>query len=259
MKRAKTKFANVKLGMLMLMALSLLAAAVYSLPSGPTIDLVGNSTKAASGAGVFNQSTNDSAGGYIFFVNLTTTQQNMRWKAFVGNVTGKLTLDDADDKTIYDWTLGSLQGEVYATRESGSVNWTGIACAPLTAAEEENRLMNHTSADDNITATFDGTDHTGFDVGTTAVSNCRTTNIYVNDSKALADTKDDFEEVLLYDKTATYDPSTEEFGNLIYTSIIEENEYDYRNGSSDFQMLVAEGSGSWAGGATAYYFYVELS
>ncbi|MCP3682403.1 MAG: hypothetical protein GY861_06895 [bacterium] len=259
MKRAKTKFASVKLGMLMLVALSLLAAAVYSLPSGPSIDLLGNSTKAASGGGMFNQSTNDSAGGYIFYVNLSTTQQNMRWKAFVGNVTGKLTLDDANDKTIYDWTLSSLQGEVYATRESGSINWTGIACAPVNATEEENTLMNHSSPDDNITATFDGTDHTGFEVGTVSVSSCRTTNVYVNDSKSLADTKDDFEEVLLYDKTAVFDTTTDVYGNLIYASLIEENEYDYRNGSSDFQMLVAEGSGAWAGGATAYYFYVELS
>src|SRR3989339_1648154 len=99
---------------------------VYAAPIGPTVTTISNTTKAAAGAATVNGTGNDTtypnkAGGFIFKINLNSEQQNSRWKAYVGNVTGTLTLDDANSYTIYDWAITtSLTGEVYATRASGS-------------------------------------------------------------------------------------------------------------------------------------------
>jgi len=244
---------------------------VWAVPIGPTVTTLSNSTKSAAVATLVNGSGNDTtnpnkAGGFIYTVNLESYQQNSRWKAYVGNVTGTLTLDDADDYTIYDWAITtSLTGEVYATRASSTINWTNINCSYSNATTAEEYALNHTTNPvDNISTTFNDTDNKQFYVGNVLISanTCPTTNIYVNDSAAL---NDDFEEVLLYDGGLTYNLSNYPtgFGNIVYTAIIEEDSYGYRghvnNETFDFQMIVPEvGLSSWTS-STPYYFYVELT
>src|SRR3989338_5789452 len=78
---------------------------VSAVPEGVnTITYISNSTKSLTAGNLINSTFNSSVGpgGYIFTMNLDTTQQNKRWKAYVGNVTGKLTLDDASSYTIFD-------------------------------------------------------------------------------------------------------------------------------------------------------------
>src|SRR3989344_8533797 len=100
-----------------------LNAAVFSVPDCVTVNILGNVTKVA-GTGTIANLTSGSAntphvsGGYIFTINLTGETQNARWKAFIGNASGVLTLDDSSGNTIYDWTLSTTTGEVYATRQS---------------------------------------------------------------------------------------------------------------------------------------------
>src|SRR3989338_9850945 len=81
---------------------------VSALPSGPVI--------------IYNQSLNvtpqpavqiTTPGGSFTTLVLNATTQTPRWKAYVGNVTGKLALDDASAKSIFDWSLASGTGEVY--------------------------------------------------------------------------------------------------------------------------------------------------
>ena len=239
---------------------------VLAVPVGPTVTFVSNTTKTASNGSIINGSGTDSsnpdkAGGYIFTINLDSTQQNSRWKAYVGNVTGTLTLDDADDFTIYDWTITtSLNGEVYATRTSGSVNWTGIRCSFDNSTYWEMQRMNHTNSNDNISTTFNDTDNSEFFVGDVQISasTCPTINLYINGT---SDLSDNFEEVLLYDGDTNITLTNDtEFKNLVYVSIIEEDEIGYRtNNTYDFQMILPEvGLDSWTE-STAYYFYVELT
>ena len=213
-------------------------------PEGASVSYVSNTTKSASTA----TSRNDTK-GTITTVTMTVIQQNIKWKAYVGNVTGSLVLQDADGWSIYDWSITtSLTGEVYATRNSTTITWSSIKCANLTHIANEQTDLNITSSNDNITITFDGQDNDQFDVGTVSISanSCYTTNLYVNGS---APGNDIFEEVLLYDDTA-----------MVYTSIIEQNEDGYNhNATYDFQMIVPEVAlASWEG-ATAYYFYVEIA
>ncbi|MEA2037715.1 MAG: hypothetical protein U9O94_09475, partial [Nanoarchaeota archaeon] len=185
---------------------------------------------------------------------------------YVGNITSTFVLDDSDGYTIFDWSLTTaISGEVYASRAS-SINWSGINCSVANATHWENKELNH-SREDNISATFNNTDNTAFSVGDISIiaDSCPTTNLHVNDTYAL---NDDWEEVLLYDGNkglnATWNmTSNEDFKNLVYAAIIEEDAYGYRGNADgnvyDFQMLLPEnGDSSWVG-STAYYFWTELS
>jgi hypothetical protein len=214
-------------------------------PSGPTITFIANETKNPSNAALINTS-----GGTITTVVLNATTQNPRWKAYVGNVTGSLTLDDADDNSLFDWTLTSVLGEVYATRFSGSINWTGTNCSNQTHIDLEQKALNQTNRDDNITTTFSDSTHDGFFVGTSEIlaDTCFAVHTYVNSTNQ----SDRFQEVILYDGT------NETNGNIIYATPLEQDAYGFDNNTYDFQMIVPEiALPSWTG-STGYYFYVEL-
>ena len=83
-----TKFENLVLLSFMILIVSSLFA--YAEPSGPTITFIANETKDPAAATLIN-----TTGGSITTMALNATSQNLRWKAYVGNVTGTLTLDDA--------------------------------------------------------------------------------------------------------------------------------------------------------------------
>lgn len=238
----QNKFLLLTLAVVLGISLGLITAA----PTGP--DLVNNTnneTKGTVSGGYLNTS-----GGYIASVNLSATIQNARWKAFVGDVDGSFTLDDAGGSTIYDWSLSSINGQVFATRNGSTINWGNVNCSNVTLLEAENILMNHTNADDNITATFNltaGATHSAFVVGTQSIAanSCPTLNTYVNDVAQDAT----FEEMALHDT----------FGTTIYATILETNSAGYNNSRTyDFQMLVPENGAAGFSSSTAYYLYVEL-
>ena len=251
------KIKHVKLAVMLILLVSLLTAVATAAPNGVTITPLSNTTATPVDGGLIN-----TTGGSITVLSLNGTTQNVRWKAFVGNVSGSLTLNDANNNTIYDWDLTAISGEVYATRFGGTVNWTGINCAPLNATESENINLSHTSPDDNITATFDGLDNQEIFVGTTRISpnTCQTTNLYQNSTDPSA-TTDAFEEVVLYDRgNSSWDQNQTSFGNIIYTQTLQQDTFGYDNTSTfDFQLIVPEvGLETWTS-STAYYFYIELS
>src|SRR3989338_4408240 len=88
---------------------------VFAAPEGATVTTISNSTKGTTAGTMINATGNNTAnaGGMIFKIRLTATQQNTRWKAYVGNITGSLTLDDASGNSIYQWALSTttLSGE----------------------------------------------------------------------------------------------------------------------------------------------------
>jgi len=234
--------------MVLIFALALLISISESsaaTPEGPTITLIRNQTSVARNGSIANIS-----GAYIGSIRLNATQQNTKWKAYVGNVTGKMTLDDAAGQTIYDWPVSNPSGIVHATRKSTAVSWSNIQCANLTHIENENRAINQTSDSDNITSTFPTKVHAPLSVGLTSfgINSCYSTHAYVN-STAQSTT---FDEVALYDGT---DASN---GNIVYATRIENSAWGFNNQSYSFQMLIPEiGLPTWAS-STAYYFYVEL-
>ena len=216
---------------------------VFSAPDAPTISIIKNETKSSGTSAFVNTS-----GGSITTMVLNSTTQNLRWKAFVGNVSGSLTLDDASANTIFDWSLAEIVGEVYATRSSTTVSWADVNCSTQTNITNEEIAMSHTNnPSDNISTTFNQQNHPEFYVGSVNIplNDCYSLYTYKNDTAQSSD----FAEILLHDKT-----------NVVYATIIEQNALGFNpNQTYDFQMILPEnGQESWSS-STAYYFYVELT
>ncbi len=230
---------------LIIVLLSALSIA-YAVPTGPTITVIANETKQSVGGTLLNTS-----GGSIATIRLNATTQNTRWKAYVGNVSGSLSLDDAQDNKLFDWSLTQFMGEVYATRSQQTINWTGINCSNATHISLEEFAINHSNRDDNITKTFSTQTHREFYAGTRQIlaNTCFSVHTYVNSTSQATS----FEEVVLYDGTNLTN------GKIIYASPLEQDLYGFDNSTYDFQMIVPEnGQAGWQS-STAYYFYVELT
>jgi hypothetical protein len=245
---------------------STLIYVVTALTVGPTVTYNQNQTFEGSAGVEVNYTGNatDVSGGYIFYIDLNSKQQNPRWKGYVGNVTGTLVLADAQGFSIYDWTVTtSLSGEVFASRGS-VINWTGINCTHTNATYWEDVAMNHTSPNDNISRTFNASDHDAFTVGTVSIAAgaCVSINTFINGTP---NSTDKFEEILLYDggQTGLNQTDNTNFQNIVYTTIVEQDSLGFSNNTNgstyDFQMIVAENGLSTWESSIAYYFFVELS
>jgi hypothetical protein len=240
-KRGELHGAILTVGLAFLFTL-LLIVAVEALPSGPTaLNITSNETATTTAAQVVNIS-----GGYIATLNVTAVTQNTRWKAFVGEVDGRFTLNDASGSIIYDWSLSSISGEVYATRASSAISWTEVGCADAANITAEDTALVHTG-EDNITSTFTAANNSEtFNVGGNAITatSCYALHTYINNQSQGAD----FEEVILADGSS----------NLIFTTILEEDVTGFDGNTYDFQMIVPENASTSFSSSTAYYVYVQL-
>jgi hypothetical protein len=216
-----------------------------AIPGGST--LVSNTTD--TGPDLTSGLQRSDPKGTITTMVLNFTQQNLRWKAYVGNISGKYALQDSSNYMIYEWNFSSDSGEIYATRESSTPTWISIACAGQTDIDSEDSALNHTSSNsDTINKTFSYQIHKAFSVGTVAINQntCRSTATFLNSAAQTMDpltTK--FQEVLLKAESA-----------FIYATLFSYDTNGYNNQPYDFQILVAEDDS--AGSPTTYYFYVEL-
>ena len=202
--------------------------------------------------------------GNISELTIFGRSQTKHWQGYYGEITGMITLDDAQNWTLYQWPDDEPQGEIYATIND-TVDWVSVECFNYTdgiGAGVNNvtyweTFHNITFNDvDGIDETFNRTDHTTFDVGDVTVNNCPTTYTFVNDVYQITE----FAEVLLQDSG----------GQLIFTTIIEDDTVGsttdiagFDSATHDFQMLVAEDGSSRTAGVrnqatTQYYFYVDL-
>lgn len=241
MKREADKDSSSKaiLAISVFIALIIFSAAAFALPTGPVIMSNSTDTGPINSAPFLNDS-----GGTITTMLLNTTQQNLRWKAYVGNVSGRYVLQDSANYSIYDWTFSSSSGEVYATRAS-SLTWSTIACANYTDITDEQTALNQNSGNsDTIAVTFASNLHDAFAVGTVNINadSCNSTATNVNGVSQTAV----FQEVLLHDEASAF----------VYTTILDYNTTGYNTQKYDFQMIVPEDD--ITAGNTAYYFYVEL-
>jgi hypothetical protein len=228
-----------------LLAIVLLSSFIHALPAGPIVTYVSNTT-----ATVTAGNRSQDAKGTITTLTMSNNQQDYKWKAYVGNISGSLALDDVNGKSIYDWAMGSPTGEVYATRYSGSVNWANVSCINQgNVNTEETALGMGLGIIDNINGTFKNITHKSFLVGTKNITadSCKSTATYINDAaQSLSDTAF-FQEILLQDDITN---------NLIYTTMIENSHTGYDGQNYNFQMLVAENESATI--PLTYYFYVEL-
>lgn len=242
--KQKTKMELVKFSFLVLLC-TLLVELTLAVPASPQITYVSNSTYTSASV---NRSQD--VKGTITTVNMDLKQQDYKWKAYVGNVTGTLALDDANSKSIYDWALSTISGEVYVSRSS-SVTWANVSCVTQGVIDSEQSALGITAtAADSINSTFNYTAHRSFLIGAKNITqdSCRSTATYINDAAQTVSSTAKFQEVLLRDEISS---------SLIYSTLIEQNQAGYDGSSTfDFQLILAENESSSV--PTPYFFYVEL-
>jgi hypothetical protein len=210
-------------------------------PAGVTIN--SNSTNYGR---VYTPANRTDPGGSINTLALDVAQQDAQWKAYVGNITGSLRLEDSAGNSIFQWSLGAAAatGEIYASRSS-SITWSSANCSTgATILNEQTALGINDSAVDSIRNTFNSTTHPAFAVAGRTMNNCNATSTFVNNARQVQASAD-FPEMLLHDTT-----------NMIYATIINQDKQGYMGSTTyDFQMIVAD---TPTAASTTYYFYAEL-
>ena len=196
--------------------------------------------------------------GNITEITIDDRRTTQAWQGYYGNITGMITLDDASNYTMYDWSIPNPTGEIYASNGSG-VTWADIMCVDFTSTTDSlNETILETyfgigaSELDGFSETFNTTytDATGFDVGGVTINtgdSCHQAYTYVDEAYQT----NSFKEVLLTDNVS-----------IIFTALLENSADGFKTGSDlhDFQMLVAEnGHPGYEATTTTYWFYVELA
>ena len=175
----------------------------------------------------------------IFGYSLTQS-----WQGYFGNVSGTIMLADGNDNVMYNWSLASPEGEIYATNSS-SVEWQGIQCydEANNMTFFENMFGIKPDDVDGINETFNLNDHPEFVTNSIlfAAGSCDNTKLF--DSNGIGT----FDEVLLTDGS-----------NLIFTSLLLEDANGFDNVPHDFEMIVLENGHGTDIATTTYYFWVEL-
>ena len=225
-------------------------------PEGASITYISNTSKNSS-----NPDSRQDNKGTITTLVISTVQQNIKWKAYVGNVSGTLVLRDVDDYSIYEWASGgSPDGEVFITMNS-SIDWANIECANKTAIQNLQSHLGHgAAAGDNIESTFSNQIHEAIVVGedTITASTCNSTAMWVNDTAQAMAVDSFYQEVLLMDDEM----------KVIFTALIDQDISSYRDDNAigntstiganltyDFQAIVPDYTGA---SIATYYFYVEI-
>ena len=216
---------------------------------------------------------NDSR-GFVYENNMAHTQASTKWKAYVGNITGSYGLVDASNNAIYDWSIITTKGEVYATHSDPAVggagvpSWAAMACATEAIRKNESLYFNHgdhnlsTPGDDEdayINTWKDGStaafNHSAFFVGETSIATdaCYGTNLYSNNAAQTVL----WQEVVLSDLTCNPSVSTY-YCSVVYAALIANNSVGFNGKTYDYQILVPEQNANGTPAERAYWFYIEL-
>jgi len=235
-------------------------------PNGAQVTDLGNQTAPADAAG------NHSAfAGNMTELNLWGYSVTQSWQGYFGNVSGTIMLADAGDRVMYNWSLASPQGEIYASRNK-SVSWLSLHCFNFSATGtylddsanagntslygmnltqlEASYNINYSSVD-GVDETFNLNGADSHDLFYTSnlkfeEGECRSTRVYSN---AGSGENNKFEEVLMYDSSTQ---------SVVFASLLEEDTAGFDNRHHDFEMMVLEDGHGTDTSTTPYYFYVEL-
>jgi hypothetical protein len=218
---------------------------VLGAPTGPTSTTVGATSRYPTGSAANVSAIAGNVTELNFAANVTTST----WQGYYGNVTGKIVLGNANNRTLYDWNLTNPTGEIYATRTASTPTWSSIRCANSTEVESEDVSLGAAVTDaDTANKTFlNTTTFTSFFVGSVNINttqNCRAVNL--NDENGAPSS--DFAQVLLSDNT-----------NFIYTALVTAPALGFDNVNHQFQMIVGENGHNGDTSTTPYYFYLELT
>ena len=238
-----TKGSKASLAILLVSAVIFFLPLAYAQPTG--VDIQDNITDSM---GVTSPSNRTDEGGTITTLTLDVLQQNIRWKAYVGNLSGVLTLDDSSGQSIFQWQMGAqdLSGEIFVSR-SDAIDWDNIECSNETVIESEQTFLGlGASSVDNINRTFNETTHPELTIGlvTLTQDTCRSQGTYVNNT-AQSIASADFPIVLLASDL-----------DVVFATPINSGSDSYNTGEQvDFQIIVPNNPAD----TTTYFFYAQIS
>jgi len=270
---------NQKIILGFVIALLSLSIYVSALPSGPrTLDRSNEDRWP-----LWDPISTTAIAGNLTELTFNASTITRTYQGYYGNITGRIVLGDSNNLTLYDWSLYSPQGEIYAVRSALVPSWEHVSCASYPELQSEDLRLNanETIDEDAINNTFvvgGATDqaerfgaaqlfHPQFWVANQSITanQCPVAVMYNSTSQP----SPYFKEVLLSDNTnVPVTPGTSQEGFVIYTAIIAHTlnpfaESDgFNNRNHDFEMLVGEDGHGAEIGSTAttstYWFYVEL-
>lgn len=230
--------------LILLFAVVFLTTGAFAVePFGATPNEIGSSRASSGAAG-----NNSALAGNVTELDLSGFSNTQTWQGYFGNVTGAIQLADVADNVMYNWSLASPRGEVYASTANG-LTWSSIACLDWdTQGVPLETAFNLDQTDlDGVNETFSAAkNHLEFYTANVqfAAGACMTAWIYDNTG---ASATNKFEEVLMTDSV-----------NTIYTSLLENDAAGFDGESHDFQMMVLEDGHGTDIDTTPYYFWVEL-
>jgi hypothetical protein len=230
----------------------MMAAVVFAVPGGPEgVSVINSSRRDTFDAGAKQV---DAQAGNVTQLEINASVITKRWQGYYGNITGTITLDNAQGNTMYDWTAQDLAvtGEIYAASDT-ITSWNDIICVNLTGNgtggpnginKTQIETLYGMAADDgdSVNATFRRAHNVN--VGTLALTDCPATNLYVNNN---SQTTDFYESLLTENAT----------GTVVFAADVDQNTIGFNGRPWDFQMIVAENGD--VVGVTPYSFYVELA
>jgi hypothetical protein len=247
----------VVVGLLLVTTLFAYKAFAAPYPEGPSTIARGDSERKTDADPIVVQAQ----AGNVTALTINATRITERWQGYYGNITGTIVLDDANNNSMYSWSIASPEGEIYAVNSSSTPVWSDVFCFNFSnnktdpdgrgilqrfnGTDLENASGMRPTDVDGIDETFNRTFARSFQVGSNTIdssSGCSVVGLNVNSAYQ----ESEFQEVLLTDNNS-----------IIYTAILEQDETGFQGSTLDFQMIVAENGDVEE--ATNYYFYVELS
>jgi hypothetical protein len=241
-------------------AISVLAA---SAPTAPMWFYRG-STEGFNSENWAPQNTTAEAGN-ITVLTMEAITQTRTWQGYYGNITGWITLDDASNFTFYNWSAADPKGQLFASlKNDGTPTWYQIQCythADNSSAFQTFYKINQTDWD-NVTLTYNETNHPPFEILNRTITGCPTTYIFRDDNYQSSE----FVNFLLYDPTKVYAGTSETgtagwiFGTMMENrSVGDHTDFSCYNGQiCDFQLLVADDAHGTQSDPTEYYFWVDI-
>jgi hypothetical protein len=222
----------------------------------------------------------DAMAGNVSELTISGYSLTQSWQGYFGNVSGTIMLADLGDNVMYNWSLASPEGEIYASKNN-SIIWNYVQCLNFSAdgtygdiATGGNPGATNTQGTNlailnaefgidfgdvdapNNTFSLDGSHESGeyyfHDLFYTnnlefLAGECLSTNVFGASNSSENNT---FQEVLLYEPTTS---------SVIFTSILdEETPLGFDAKPHDFEMLVLENGHLTDTSTTPYYFWVEL-
>ena len=211
-------------------------------PSGASFDEINTSR-----SDVDSPSNHSAIAGNVTELDITGFTTTQSWQGYYGNVSGTIELANAGDSVLYNWSVASPEGEVYAS-VNDSVEWTSINCFNLSDTTLLNNLETTFGIDsgdvDGVDETFSLSNHAEFFVGKIQFTsgNCSNTQLFDDSGSG------SFDEVILVDGD----------NKTVFASLLQEDATGFDGDTTDFEMLVPEDGHGTDESTTQYYFYVEL-